>query len=234
MKLRKLRTRLILTYSSIIVLGFIGLTLIAGGQIARSANEDFDRAVSESASLIARSLGDSVEHWLNGENDGGSLTNTLNGLSLQEGGEVTLLGSRGQVLLTTARKYPSAAELLTYPEVLAALRGQAAHERRTSTTGVQYVYATAPIMDDEEPVAVVIVTAPLRDVGGLVNQRWIALASGVGILMWLTVAASILLAGSLTHPLEQLRTSALRLASGDLDTHIEIRQSGEIGDLAEA
>ncbi len=63
----RLRTRLIVTFVSLILLGFAGLSLLAGSQISAGAVEDFERSLAAQATLVARSLREPLEHYVEGE-----------------------------------------------------------------------------------------------------------------------------------------------------------------------
>jgi hypothetical protein len=109
-----LRTRLFLTYTLLIVVGFGGLAWLAGGQIARSAQEDFASALQGQTELLARSLNEPVEHFLEGEESSAALSQRLAGFAEQLNASLVLLDDRGNVLINpkTRQRRASIGKLL--------------------------------------------------------------------------------------------------------------------------
>jgi signal transduction histidine kinase len=76
------------------------------------------------------------------------------------------------------------------------------------------------------------VAKPLSGVTVAIRQRWGVLGAGVLALTLVALAASILLSTSLTNPLTQLRSSALRLSEGDFSKRLPDNRRDEFGQLA--
>ncbi len=240
--LHSLRTRFILAYTLLIVLGFGGLAWLAGAQLAGAAREDFARGLVAQAGLIARSLREDVEHMGEHEDDGEesaaavAMTEQARYLADQVGAQYVIFDRQGRVWLDGSGALPGAAsqQPVNPPEIAAALAGRADYDLRGDTLGRPTIYAAAPIRDEEHIFAVVQLARPLSASDATVQQRWWALAGGVGVLALLAFGAALTLAASLTRPLAQLRTSALRLAAGDLDQRLPTGGPDEIGQVAAA
>lgn len=227
----RLRTRLLLAYFLLIVLGFGGLAQLAGGQIARGAEEDLAQGLQDQTALLARSLDKTVEHVLEGKEDQAQLFQRLNGFATQTESRLLLRDVTGRIWFDSA---PHLAPPEAGSEVAAALVGSAAYAVRGDAAGVETVYAAAPIEEDDEILSVVQLARPVTAAAAAVRRRWWALAGGVGVLGLLAAMASVWLAASLARPLEQLRASALRLAAGDLDARLPDMGRDEIGQVATA
>ena len=228
-----LRTRLILTYTLLIVLGFGGLAWLAGGQISRAAQEDFAAAHQAQTELLARSLTENVEDFLRGEESNDALVDRLQSYASQLQGPVVLLDAKGRVLINTQGD-AHIGEVWKTPEINTALASSAEHTTRLDDAGKMAVFAAAPMMDEGRVIGVVQVARPLEAANAAVRQRWMSLAIGVSLMGLLAVIVSSFLATSLTRPLEAMRGAAMRLAAGDLNQQLPDPRQDEIGQMATA
>ncbi len=231
MKLQGVRTRLILAYTGLILLGFTGLALLAGRQISQGATEDFQQNLEEQAGLLARSLRDPLEELAEEQESAAALATAVTSYGEQLNGRVTLYDRSGRAWLDSSGSLPKA--LSGQPEITAALDRRITHDVRANEQGVQMVYAAAPILEDNHILGVIQLSTPLNTAQTLIAGRWLALAGGVLALTLLALAASLWLAASFTRPLGQLRRSALTLASGDFSHRLEMPRKDEFGDLAQ-
>jgi signal transduction histidine kinase len=229
----RLRARLLLTYTLLIILGFGGLAWLAGGQIAVAAQEDFAAALQAQTELLAHSLEEDVEQFLEGEESGQELASRLANFASQLKGSLILLDARGRVVIDS-RGQTSNGERRQTPEINAALSGRSAHAIRAAADGGMNLYTAAPLLHDGKVFAVIQLARPMSETVAAVRQRLWTLAGGVLLLGLLATGASLLLAASLTRPLEVLRTVALRLAAGDLNQRVPVTRQDEIGEVATA
>lgn len=229
----RLRTQLILTYTALILLGFGALAWLAGGQISRAAQEDFAAAQQAQTELLARSLSESAEHFLRGEEGQDALAQRLQSYASQLQGPVVLLDAKGRVLIDTQGE-SHIGEVWKTSEINAALTGGAGHATRADDAGRLCVFAAAPILDEGHVLGVVQVARPLDAANAAVRQRWMSLAIGVSLMGLLATIVSSALATSLTRPLEAMRSAAMRLAAGDLDQRLPDQRQDEIGQMATA
>jgi diguanylate cyclase (GGDEF)-like protein len=151
----------------------------------------------------------------------------------------------------------AAVAALTVDDDLArSLRRSAGGGEVVLLAGGQWVAASGDVPDalvraalraEDEPVrsagtlAVVAPARPGQPVAVLVTQREKAGPSVVVIALGVTAGAvllavgiALLLARATTRPLGELGEAAARVASGDLDTMIEVRSRDEVGHLAES
>jgi signal transduction histidine kinase len=220
-----------LAYTALIVVGFGALAALAGGQIARGSMEDFAQSLSVQADLLARTLHEDIEHMLEGENSREQLDARASSLATQTGVRLLLLDMRGLVWFDSTGDM-NGADLDAAPEVAAARQGRSATHVRADEAGIETLYAAAPVIDDDRVVAVVLLAQPTTATSSLVRQRWLTLGSGVVLLGLLALGASGWLAASLTRPLQELRTAALRLAAGDFSLRLPETRRDELGQVA--
>ena len=62
LRIGSIRTRLLVVYMSILLIGFAALTVVAGGQIASSAQADYAQRLQNEISLIARGISPLVDN----------------------------------------------------------------------------------------------------------------------------------------------------------------------------
>ena len=258
-----LRTRLLLAYAALILLGFGGLAWLAGAQIAAGAQEDAAQALTSHAGLMARSLAGEVNELREHAAAPAAVEAVAEhaaALAAQVGADVALYDGRGLRWYDSTGAPPDAAAPGTAErrdgdeddedytsvqlppdlprEVAAALEGRAATDRRTDAAGELILFAAAPLREDDHLLGAVQLALPTAVTTAAVRHRWIALAGWVALLTGLALAASLYLAASLTRPLEALRRSALKLAAGNLAERIPTgpatQPQNEIGQVAAA
>lgn len=228
---RHLRTRLVLAYTGLIVIGFAGLALLAGQQISSSAIVDYQRSLESQAQLVARGLREPLEHYFEGEATSASLADLLQAYEVQTGSRITLFDTEGRAWLDTHEVVEENAAVL--PEIRAALAGRSGSDIRSDEHRVTTLYVAAPIPgEDELKSGVVRLAIPLSQTNQAILNRWLMLGGSVLLLAALSIIAGLLLARSLSRPLEELRASALRLAAGDFSTRLPESRADEIGELA--
>ena len=225
-----LRAKLLATYLGLIVLGFGGLTVLAGWQIANSAYSDFAATLQVNAALLAARLS-TPGHEEHEEHQPAASSGQVDALDLQRiansvNGRVLLLDAHGVVLFDSAT---AAHRQRGFPGTTTGSYTLAADEQ-----GVAQIVTTAPIRMGEEENGYVQLAAPVAQPQAMVRQRWFAL--GIGFLLFALVGAaiSLWLLGSLTRPLARLRATALALAAGDLQQRVPTPGRDEIGAVAQA
>ncbi|MCA9934886.1 MAG: HAMP domain-containing protein [Ardenticatenaceae bacterium] len=224
---QSLRTRLLLAYAGLILAGFAALAFLAGGQISAGTVQDFTQGMLEQTQLVARALKEPVEHVLEGDESWMMLQARLQTYAEQANAQVILLDGNGRFWLSSDGTTPS--DTASTPEVLTAAHGQVSSDTRNDI-----VYTAAPILDDEDLLAIVQLVAPLSKAQTLIWERWLALGGSVLVLTATAVLASLGLAASLTRPLGQLRLAALQVAQGDFTQRLPTKRQDEIGQVATA
>lgn len=230
--MRTLRTRLLLAYAGLILVGFVALALLAGGQISAGTVEDFRNQLTEQTRLLARALKEPLEHYQEGEVSQTGLVDIVQTYAVQTRAQVMLLDEDGIYWLSSDGVADG--ESAISPEVVAARNGEVTSDARANRAGVMTVFAAAPVTEEGQLLAIIRLASPLSEAQALVTDRWLALGGGVVGLMLLGVLASLGLAASLTRPLAQLRQASMNIAAGDFSTRLPDGRQDEIGQVARA
>lgn len=235
--LTTLRAKLLATYLGLIVLGFGGLTLLAGWQIANSAYTDFSATLQVNAALLASSL-ITPEREEHEEGEGHEartpvIATSLDTTSLQRtaasvNGRVLLLDEHGAVL------YDSVTDVTRRSGFPIIQSKPTAYTFAVDEFGVEQIISTAPLTVRGTTSGYVQLAAPAAQPRNMVRQRWLALGGGFFLFAAAGVGVSLWLLASLTRPLARLRNTALALAAGDLQQRVPAPGQDEIGEVAQA
>ncbi len=232
-QLYSLRWRLMLTYVILIVVGFGSLALFAGQQISSALTADFESHLETEALLVASALHEPLEKLVKNEFSEKQVAQQLKNLSIQSRAYLILLDTTGNVWLDSAGNVPDI-ELSQSDEVIAAQSNGVIHVLRNNEEGNATLYTAAPIVDDDEILALIHLAVPATEIQNEINRRWSILGLGVGLMALLALLTSVWLSSSLTRPLSELRQTALELANGDLSKRFPKQRYDEIGKLANA
>ena len=120
-----LRARLLLVYLGLIVIGYGGLTLLAGRQIAQYAYDDFANTLQLNAFVLASNVvelaeeGDcaGIEQWI--QRNAGSIQ-----------ASITILDLEGRCLVSNLAVPPTPNSFVDVPEVLGATNEQIIYDVR--------------------------------------------------------------------------------------------------------
>lgn len=231
--LKRLRTRIILTYTVIVLLGFGGLALVVGRQIRSSSEADFNSYVEGQVELIAQSLASPMEHFLEGETSSETLQSLIQSYVDDSGGRILILNHDGEVWIDSAGLVPSGT-VVDGSVIQAARENRIITEPRIDESGQRVIYGAAPLHEEGRVFAIVLLAQPTNEVDQNIAQRWSALLGLTGGLTLLTVIVSALVAASLTRPLNQLRQAAHRIGEGEFSATVQNPGTDEIGELARA
>jgi signal transduction histidine kinase len=251
---RSIRTRLLMAFVSILLVGFGGLTLVAGSQISAGAVSDYQRGIQNEVQLIARGIRPLVE----GTNDTAALESALAQYEAQINGDLTLVrrepppdgggneppGGRGGNGGADSPPGPRGDGSYGAPpygntnfpsELEAAMMGQTILVERQSETGETTFYTAAKVNErSREPAVLLQLSVPASNLYSVIGQRWMQLLLLFGVITALALAAALWLSRSIIQPLYILRDSAARLAEGQLSYRVPYAEQDEIGEVAQS
>ena len=210
-----LRSRLTAVYLGLIIIGFGGLTLWAGRQIANTTFSDFSKTLQAQALFLANQLIEPLEY--NRSQMGPFVNNSATAVS----GEITIYTGSGDVIISSTTT-PSTS---IYPEIEAI---------QPNSSGESTLYATAEIKDDDKLLGVIQIGVPTAIPQAIVNQRWAGLAIGFFTVSIVGILVSFWLLNTLTKPLSHLRDTAHKMADGDLSQRVTELPKDEIGEVGHA
>ncbi len=223
--MRSLRTRLLLAYAGLILVGFTILALLAGRQISAGTVQDFTRALVEQTQLVARALKETVEEGGEHGLDQIALGTILQAFAEQIRAEIVLVDRSGRFWASSSNNITNT----NTPEINAALNGNISSDVRGNMA-----YAAAPILEEGRVLAIVQLAAPLSAAQSLIWERWLALGGAVLAVTALAGLAAFLLSTTLTRPLAQLQQAAMQIAQGNFSQRLPESRRDEIGEVARA
>ena len=145
---------------------------------------------------------------------------------------VTVIDGEGKILAESENDPHFMENHLERPEIAAALAGTASGATRySSTLGTDMSYYAMPIVIDGKHYCIRTAVGSAR-LGVLLKQafRTILLAGIIGALV--AAGLAFYLFRLVTHPLDQLRRAAEKVAHGDYDVSLPVPANGEIRTLA--
>ena len=235
--INSLRGRLLVTYLGLIVIGFGGLTLLSGWQIANSAYTDFAATLRVNAALLASSLGTPGREEHGEHEEGGKAAPQLDGALFQRtadsvNGRALLLDQHGRILVDSATDGSAVGQNSPFSFTQATLA--APYTFGVDENGVEQIISTAPLRTGDEANGYIQLAAPATQPRTMVRQRVLVLVSGFVLFVLLGIGVSLWLLASLTGPLARLRNTALAMAAGDLHQRVPAPGQDEIGEVARA
>ncbi|MEO8392827.1 MAG: HAMP domain-containing sensor histidine kinase [Chloroflexota bacterium] len=229
-RLSSLRTRLIVAYTGLILVGFGMLTLLAGSQLSSAVRSDYqDRLVSET-NLVAEGIRQKLGQNSSGEVDQAEIDAALAAYQSQIEGTVTFD--------TDARRdFPPGNNPPQGANSPPAQNNPPPQNNRGGASVQQQngdLLITAPITVEGKILGRLEVRVPSSSVDNAVAQRWLELAIGLLAMTLLSIGASVWLSNTLIRPLRTLRQSALRLSQGDFSQRIAYTGVDEVTEVVSA
>ncbi|MEO8397334.1 MAG: HAMP domain-containing protein, partial [Chloroflexota bacterium] len=230
-----IRQRILLIFTSIVVLGSLLQLLIAGRQI-QNATLDFYRQHLETEALIAGlSLGSSLERFSETDASRAGLQSLLTALQSEVSQDFVLVDQDFRILgYTQTLSLQFGQQLAMTPELTQAQTAAIGIDIRSDREGIRQMYAAAPLVHDGRPIGYIILSQPTAPMDADVLQRWLELAIATFPIVALVIAASLWISGTISRPIQRLRNSALQMAAGALDTRISDHSEDEVGQLGSA
>lgn len=153
----------------------------------------------------------------------------------QTGLRLTIVAPSGRVLGDSDAEPEHMENHAARPEIAAVLDGRTGRDERTSATvGLSFLYVAAPLVINDELVAVVRVAAPAADLDRREQALLLWIGSGLAVALPLALVIAWFLARALAGPIQRVGAWAQRMATGDLSTRVEVRGEDEVRQVAEA
>ncbi len=226
MNITSIRSRLLLAYVGIILVGFAGLTVLAGGQISSAARVDYAQRLQNEIRLIAQGVSGVVNS--SGAEDASLLEAIFAPYEEQVNGSLAFFPLRVRGRGPLRDLFRDRLELET------ASRGQVMLVERRTESGEIAFHTAAPVVKDGLVQGIVQLIVPANNLEDIVTGRWIELALVCALLTAAAGLAAFLLARSIIRPLSLLRESAARLSTGDFSHRVAYTRRDEIGEVAQA
>ena len=147
------------------------------------------------------------------------------------GMEVVVL-DRQALVTSTSGEQSLLGRRLIREEITGALSGEISDTIRLDpVSGERRYYLALPMMDDKNSYGIIYLSGSLKNVDGVLNQVKIILLTGAGAAMAISFFLGIILARTITAPIQEVTHQASRMAGGDFSRQIKVEASDEIGQL---
>lgn len=233
-----IRTRLLVAYVGIILIGFSGLTLFSGGQITAAVRADYEQRLQNEIRLIAQGIAPAYAA-AKGQVDDPQLSAAIKNYEAQIGGQLTLYPMGDGDIPPDGGHAPPGNDphrgsFFNMPEMETALRGETVLVERANSSGENTLYTAAPIASSGQLGGLIQLAVPTQALQNIVLQRWAVLGVVFILLTSLALLATWWLSQSIIQPLYKLRESAIHLSQGDFSHRVKTTWNDEIGEVAHA
>lgn len=146
---------------------------------------------------------------------------------------LTLIDPAGHVLFDSEEEPAKMGDHSGRPEFIAALSGSVGSAVRYSATlNKDMLYVAIPIAKDGRTAAILRMAIPATRVDDEMKELYVRLLlGGLGIAAAVALL-SLLLSRSISHPIDEMRKSACRIAAGELDHRIPSPNTEELSELS--
>ena len=215
LKLNSLRSRLIAINLGLILIGFGGLTIWAGQQMAQAARNDFGNGLQNDALSLATQLIEPLE------DDLPQVDSIVAEVANSSENDVVLFLRDGSIRAMTA-------------DSTLGLEQTTPFELKNNQNGRSTFYASAPVIYETQTLGYVQLEAPASEVEDTIRGRWLGLITAFLLFSGLGIVVTVWLLTSITRPLTHLRKAALNMADGDLSERVTDLPEDEIGAVGNA
>ncbi|MBI5301655.1 MAG: HAMP domain-containing protein [Chloroflexi bacterium] len=222
MILRRLSSRLLLTYVTLIFVGVGGLIFLAGWRITSQIIEQNAHELQLQAQIIANALREPYEKFSERRSyEGRSLDSLLASYAQNVNGRVTLVDDDLNVLFTSDSNLRPHSEN-DHPEFVAARTGASAFDVRWDEwRNEQRLFVATPANGEHGRVfGYLQLSVPTAPIYATMAGTWLGLSAIGGIVLIVAVFASILLARHIAVPVQHLTATSERIANGHLDERV--------------
>jgi signal transduction histidine kinase len=219
--------RLLLTYLSITAFALVIVVVPLG---VTFASRERDRLLFD-LERDAQAVGSRVEDDLEADREP-DLTNVFADYDVP-GGRILVVDRNG-ISVADSDRDDLGRDYATRPEISRALTGQRVNGRRWSETlETDLVYVSIPVASQGIVHGAVRITIPSSTVDQRVRDTWLRLGALAAVVLATVGTVGLVLARSVTRPVQQVEDAARRLAAGDLHARAgEVRGPPEITALA--
>ena len=219
--------RLLLTYVGLALLVLLVLEVPLGIAYGRNERADLTGKVERDAVAIA-SLSEDV---LQGSGSLAPLAALATRYQRDTGGRVVLVDRQGVSVVDSGAAVPR--DFASRPEIAAALSGRVATGvRHSHTLGTNLLYVAEPVASGGLVHGAVRITYPTSAVDARVTRYWLMLAAIAALVLALAALVGLVLARSVTRPLQALEQAAGEAGGGDLSVRAPETGPPEVRSLA--
>lgn len=232
---RTIRQRILITFITIVLTGGALQLLIAGHQLQQATIEFYQHHLETDALLLSAAFSEPLGHFLEGEEEA-DFPQTLARLQqeLTHDHDYLILDATYRVIGYTPDYEPqSLSRVPETPELSTARARKIGANIRSDEQGENTLYVAVQILDEDKLVGYLVLSRAMQPAYTEAFQRWLELLLVSMPVLALVTIASLWISGTILRPIEHLKNSALRIASGDFKARIESHTDDEVGQLAQ-
>lgn len=227
-----IRQRILIVFLLIVLSSGMVQLWIAGRQLEAMTLEFYQHHLETDALLISANLAEPMEHYLDGEGTT-DLNRSLNMMIREVKHDYRLLDANYNVIgYSAAEGLGSILQVAETPELAEARQNRIGADIRLNPFGIPYMHLAVGVVYEGRTVGFLVLSQPMRPAYADVQSRWLELGTATLPVIFLVIVGSLWIARSILNPINALNQSAMRMASGTLDTRIATPTDDEIGRLA--
>jgi two-component system phosphate regulon sensor histidine kinase PhoR len=148
---------------------------------------------------------------------------------------ITLIDTQGTVLADSLMDPSTMDNHRGRPEIVEALKGAVGRSSRFSNTmKTEMLYVAVPVTNNGEIMGILRVSLSLNTIEELVHTFRSKIYVTTLVIVSVLLIAAFLFTNRITGPIRQLQVASRRIAEGDFDTKVFLKQHGEVKDLADS
>jgi two-component system sensor histidine kinase VicK len=225
---KSLQWKIVLIYSLLLLftLQLIGVYLVQS--LEQYYLHNFKTGLEYQARLLAAFLTPSLEEGHEAEEDIAHLVREFSELREME---IAVLDSYAHVVGTSSNRTMVGGRLIR-DEITRALAGELSEAiRYDPAAGERRYYLALPLKDQRNINGVVYLSGSLNKVDTVLNQIKLILLSGSAFALGVSILLGIILAKTITAPIQEVTRQAGLMAQGDFSQKIKVISADEIGRL---
>jgi signal transduction histidine kinase len=221
------KRRLLVSYLSITAFVLLVLAIPLGVSYSSSVERRLTSDLQHDAFSLATRSREPLTDGASGEQ-----TRALQALAVRyrdtAGGRVVIVDADGRSIADSDPGSPVGRDFSTRPEVDRALHGaEVSGTRASETLGGDLLYVALPIGSVDGIQGAVRITYPASVIDAQIQHIWLLLAATGGVVLGIVFLASLLLARSVTKPIDDLEVAAKGLGAGELSARAEVPKGPE-------
>ena len=139
------------------------------------------------------------------------------------GGRIVVVDLAGVSVADSDRPGGERRDFSTRPEIATALEGsRSTGTRESETAGTGLLYVAIPVASGGEVHGAVRVTYPTSALDARVRSMWLRLGALSAVVLVTVAVVGMVLARSVSRPVQRLQHAARRLAGGDLGARVDV------------
>ncbi|MFC5712752.1 two-component system histidine kinase PnpS [Thalassorhabdus alkalitolerans] len=220
--MKKLRTRLMIGFLSVIFLVLVILGFLVGEVVKSSYLDQLTDRLEREAELAALTIS---------ERGGDEWQSLAVDISESLGTRVTILNSEGTVIGESERTPVGMENHSGRPEIMNAGESGTHHVRYSTTVGAELLYFALPLELNGEVEGYLRLGLPVEHVNEMNRQIWIFIGLTFTVAFFVILSLNYRIASQLTKPIGQVTKVANELAKGNFNARTYSGSKDEVGQL---